>query len=497
MKALALQRLIGASALVLAVPCVARSQPQQSACKINDSSPFQVNGAKQYVSMAANSRKADEIPKHLANAIRVLTDSPEKINNEAGRQFMLVRTYSQWLSKDGASYVMKRGELGFTANRDAPHNLLLALDSAVNAIERMLPDCASTVRPYRAKFSSEIYNKSVAAMAADQNDSAVFYSKLALQVASTDPRPWNVLSAVYQKQNKMDSAVIAMDKVIALSGTDTTYNKVKQQSRYNLAVLRLQNAEQATGEAKNQDIKKARTLLEDYLKESPGEAAATQALGRAMRLSGDTAAVASVFAEMMKSPDKFTADQLFEAASNATAAGRDKDAVTLFEAGLKKNPNHRIALLNLSNVLFQMKDTERMAPVSDRLIAIDPNNPDTWRMHAGYWQLRQRAETDVPKKKAYGDSTLAAIKARDAVNPKISVFLAARTGNGFQVQGNISNESEKAASYTLKFELLDEAGAVVSAKDVAVGPIDAGASSSFTLKVEGAKIVAYRYAPVK
>ena len=134
-----------------------------------------------------------------------------------------------------------------------------------------------------------------------------------------------------------------------------------------------------------------------------------------------------------------TADQLFEAASNAAAAARDKDAVTLFSNGLKKNPNHRVALLNLSNVLFQMKDAEAMGAVTQRLISIDPNNPDTWRMHAGAWQLRQRAETDAAKKKAYGDSTLAAIKARDGVNPKISVFLASKAGNTFQVQGNLSN----------------------------------------------------------
>ncbi len=169
----------------------------------------------------------------------------------------------------------------------------------------------------------------------------------------------------------------------------------------------------------------------------------------------------------------------------------------LFETGLKKNPNHRFALLNLSNVLFQMKDTERMGPVSDRLISIDPNNPDTWRMHAGYWQLRQRAETDAAKKKAYGDSTLAAIKARDGVNPKITVFLAAASGGSFQVQGNLNNDSDKAASYTVTFELLDAAGAVVDTKDVAVGPVDAGSSTAFSLTVDNAAIVAYRYAPVK
>jgi tetratricopeptide (TPR) repeat protein len=216
-----------------------------------------------------------------------------------------------------------------------------------------------------------------------------------------------------------------------------------------------------------------------------------------MRLSGDTAAVASVFNEMVNSPDRFTADQLFEAGSNAAASARDKDAVTLFENGLKKNPYHRVALLNLSNVLFQMKDAERMGPVTRRLIEVDPNNPDTWRMHAGFWQLNQRAETDAAKKKVYGDSTLAAIKKRDETNPKVSVFLASKAGNSYQVQGNVNNDTDKSASYTIKFELLDETGATVTTKDVAVGPVDAGGSASFSLKVDGPKIIAYKYAPVK
>ena len=92
---------------------------------------------------------------------------------------------------------------------------------------------------------------------------------------------------------------------------------------------------------------------------------------------------------------------------------------------------------------------------------------------------------------------LSAIKARDGVNPKISIFAAAKAGNTYQIQGNLSNESDKAASYTLKFELLDETGAVVGTKDVAVGPVDASASAAFSLKVDGPKIVAYRYAPLK
>ncbi len=495
MKALRWTTLVGGAMLTLGVPVVVTAQ--DGSCKINDSSPYQVNGAKQYVLAAANSRRPDEVPKHLSNAIRVLTDNPEKINNEAGRQWMLVRTYSQYLQQEDASYVAKRGALGFSKEPQGDHNLLLALDSAASAVERLLPACHAQVQPYRQRFFTEIHNKFVAAINADQTDSAAFYAALEMQVAAADPRTWNDLSAVYQKQNKTDSAMIAMSRIIELSGSDTLFSRIKQQSRYNLAVILLTRAEDATGAAKDADLKTGRGLLEDYLKDSPGEAAATQALGRALRLSGDTAAVTAIFGDMVTSPEKFTDIQLFEAASNAAASAKDAEAIKLFENGLKKNPYHRVALLNLANELFQTKDTERMGPVTARLLEVDPNSPDSWRMRAGYWQLRQRAETEPAKKKAYGDSTLAAIAARDKVNPRITVFLASKTGDTYQVQGTLNNEGEAAGSWTIKFELLDDAGAVVGTKDVAVGPVDAGSSTTFSLKVEAPKAIAYRYAPVK
>ncbi len=495
MKALRWMTVVGGTTLTLAMPGVVTAQ--EGGCKINDSSPYQVNGAKQYVLAAANSRRPDEVPKHLSSAIRVLTDNPEKITNEAGRQWMLVRTYSQYLQQENAAYVATRGALGFTKDPQGSHNLLLALDSAASAVEQLLPLCHDQVQQYRQRFFSEIHNKFVAAINADQTDSAAFYAGLEMQVAAADPRTWNDLSAVYQKQNKPDSAMIAMSRIIDLAGSDTLFKRIKQQSRYNLAVILLTRAEEASAATKDADIKAGRGLLEDYLKDAPGEAAATQALGRALRLSGDTAAVTAIFGDMVSSPEKFTDVQLFEAASNATAAGKDADAVKLFENGLKKNPYHRVALLNLANVLFQLKNTEGMGPVTSRLLEVDPNSPDSWRMRAGYWQLRQRVETDAAKKKAFGDSTLAAIAARDKVNPRITVFLAAKAGDTYQVQGSLNNEGEAAGSWTVKFELLDETGAVVGTKDVAVGPVDGGSSTTFSLKVEAPKAIAYRYAPVK
>ena len=470
----------------------------QAACEINDSSPFQVNGAKQYIIAAANSRRADEVPKHLQNAIRVLTDDPSKIKNDAGRQWMLLRAYAQWLQRENSSYVMKRGDVGFTQNPAGSQNLLLALDSAATVIESMLPQCKEKVRPYRAQFLSEILNKSIAAMGAEQNDSASYFANLSLQVAGADPRPWNVLSAVYQKQNKTDSAMIAMEKVISLSGSDTLYAKVKQQSRYNLAVIKLTRAEaEAAGDKKDAEIKAARTLLESYLKDTPGDANAAQALGRAVRLSGDTAAVTAIFVDMVNAPDKFSADQQFEAASNAAATGHDADAAKLFESGLKKNPYHRVALLNYANVLFTLKDTERMGPVVVRLIEVDPNFDRGYRLMAGLWQLRARAESDAAKKKSANDSVLFYLDKQAKTNPRVDITLAQKSANSYSVQGTVNNEGSKTASWTMKLELLDVTGAVVASKDVSIGPVDAGGNTTFSVKLDAPNAVAFRYGPLK
>jgi len=483
------------SALVGALPVALSAQSGE--CKINDGSPYQVNGAKQYVISAAAAKRPDEVPKHLQNAVRVLTDNPERINNEIGRQYMLLRTYAQWLQQDGIPMTMKRGDLGFSQNPNGTHNLLLAVDSAANAVQKAMPQCTATVAQYRNKFLSEIMNKSIQALNADQPDSAAFYAQTSLMVASTDPRPWNVLTAVYSKKGLTDSSMISMAKVIELAGTDTAFAKVKQQSRYNLAVLMLQRADAADAKTKEQDIAAARGLLEAYLKDTPGDANAQQALGRVLRMSGDTTAVVALFKEMVDTPDKFTDVQLFEAASNAAASGQDVNAVKLFESGLKKNPYHRVALLNLANTLFGLKDTERMGPVVQRVMTLDPNYDTGWRLMAGYWQLRSRAETDAAKKKAWNDSTLFYLDRQSKTNPRVDITTAGKSGNSYELQGTLTNEGTATASYTIKFELLDASGTVVGTKDVAVGPVEAKSNSTFSVKVDAPKAVGFRYAPIK
>ncbi len=496
MQALMWIRVAGATVLTAMAPMAATAAAQE--CDINDRSPFQIVGARKYVLFAASPRTPDEIPRNLRNAIRVLTDSPEKIKNEPGRLFLLVRAYNQWLKQENAEFVMKRGDVGFTQNPSGSHNVLLSLDSAATALVAMMPHCSSTIRPFRDQFAVTLLNRAVEAFGAEQTDSAKYFSKLSLQIASTDPRPWNLLSAIYQREEKIDSAVLAMQKVIDLSGSDSAYAKVKQQSRYNMAIITLNGAEsEGDSTAQMAEIAKARALLESFLKDDPGEPDASQALARALRLAGDTTAVVGLLHEMVEAPDKFEADQLFEAGSNAAIGKRDEDATKLFESGLKKNPYHRLALLNFSSVLFAPATATRMTEIVTRLMLLDPNFAGGWRLMAGSFQLKARAETDPAKKKAYGDSTLVYLTKQDKTNPDVEVTLASKSGESYQLQGIVNNRGEASRSWTMHIEFLDTTGAVVATKDVAIGPVEANDQTSFSVKVNAPKAVAFRYAPLK
>jgi hypothetical protein len=60
----------------------------------------------------------------------------------------------------------------------------------------------------------------------------------------------------------------------------------------------------------------------------------------------------------------------------------------------------------------------------------------------------------------------------------------------------VENKGKEAKSYNLKFDFLNEKGETVVSKEVAVDGVEAGRSKSFRVEVEGAGILAFKYAPL-
>jgi tetratricopeptide (TPR) repeat protein len=243
------------------------------------------------------------------------------------------------------------------------------------------------------------------------------------------------------------------------------------------------------------------------LKEYPGDVRAQSAIARAQILSGDKESANKLFTDMSSNPDKYTDTQLFEAGVGAARADQNTAAASLFEAGLKKNPYSRDGLFNLGATLATAETWDKMPPVLSRLVDVDPENPDNYRLWALYYQGRakalkplaeKKADTD-PNAKAFqaaNDSLLKYFKRFQEATVKVQFSLFSHDGAKHVLSGLVENTSEAAKAYTLKFDFLDEGGKTVASKEIALAEIAAKGSKSFRLEVEGQGIVAFKYSPL-
>ena len=136
--------------LVLTLSAASAAAGAQEKCEINEGSPYQVNSAKIYLGKV-QSGKESEKEGHLKNAVKVLTENPERIKNELGRNWMLARAYYEWSQRPQfkGTLMGTRGQFGFTSNTSQPVDLVAAMDSALTAVEAAAPGCASRSRARR------------------------------------------------------------------------------------------------------------------------------------------------------------------------------------------------------------------------------------------------------------------------------------------------------------------------------------------------------------
>jgi tetratricopeptide (TPR) repeat protein len=481
--------------VVLGLGMAGTAGAQGDACKIDEGKPFQVSSAKMYIGKAASATgKEDERPKHLRNAVKVLTDSPEKINNQAGRNLLLSRVLLLWMNEQDA-LVVKRGHIGYTTNPEGSIDLLRALDTALTQVTTLMPSCVAQAEEIRRQPYSRLFNGAIEAFNAGQLDSAQKLTELALTLSPRSVNAYNMLGNIASRANREADAMTAMRKVVELSAGDTAFAKLRQTTMYNMAVLTANKAESAQGDERKRLATEAVAQFQGFLKEVPGDANGQQGLARSLQLSGNEAAVADIYKDMIANPAKFTDVQLFEAGVAASRAKQDSNAAILYEAGLAKNPYYRDALFNLANAYFGMKDHARMMPVVQRLVAVDPNSPQAWRLLAASYQLRSKDPKAA--KKTDMDSLLALIAKSDKLPYALSVTQFAHAGAKHTVTGTIENRGTAAATYAMTVEFVDKDGKVVASKDVSVGPVAPKASGEFTAEVEGAGIVAFRTTPIK
>ena len=480
--------------VVLAFTAASAAGAQNKGCKIEDGKPFQLASARIYLQKAVTGKAVDEKPKHLANSVKVLTENADRIGNPVGRNWLLGRTLIEWMNIRGPlNFAATRGELGFTDNPQAPLNILAAIDTAFTAVETNAPECADTTMRYRRPVWGRIINASQAALSNNQLDSAEYFANQSLHIFRRAPNAAYILANIATQRNDVPAQLRYFEQTIQMAGADTSYTKIRRQAMYNVAVLKASQAENAEGEQQKAHYREAAKLFEAYLKEDPGNSGASQGLARALTALGDSTAVLNIYADMLASPDKFSEVQLFEAAVGAYNAKKYPESAKLYEAGLAKNPYDRNALANSATTYFQMRDADKMSAVVDRLMDLDPSNPDNIRLKMAALQVRQRASTDEKLKRALGDSVLKYMELEKNAPVKVSVQQFTHSNARHTLTGAVENRSKAAATYKVDFEFLDKDGKVVARQTANVGPVNPSETKSFSLNVVQSGIMAYRY----
>jgi len=490
----------------------------QAKCEIDEKKPNQVKDASNALAKASLPiGKPEDKIKNITQAVSLLTKDEDKIiaANASGRAYVLGRALSLYADESmragrDSGLVVKRSAVGYATSPDGMVDLVAAADSAFDVVEAANAACKDDTEEWRRRMYAPLVNSAVNLYNQQQVDSAASLVRRSLTVYDgyrLSYIAYNILGNILQGRDSIDQAVAAFQKMADLQKGDTSLVDDRKNVMISVAQMIMAQGESLEGEAKAAKFGQASAYLEKYLAEFPDDAKATAALARAQIASGNSAAAEKVFGDMVSNPDKFTDGALFEAGVNAARADRPKDAAALFEAGLKKNPSSRDGLFNLVVTYQKLDQWDKVPPVLTRLIAIDPENPENYQLWALYYQNEAKSLKDAaskkpatsPEAKAYAaanDSLLKYFKRMSEAPVKVTFTLWSHDGTKHTVGGSVENLSDADKSYTLKFEFLDVAGNVVSSKEATVDAVGSKKSKSFRVEVEGAGIVAYRYAPL-
>jgi tetratricopeptide (TPR) repeat protein len=215
-------------------------------------------------------------------------------------------------------------------------------------------------------------------------------------------------------------------------------------------------------------------------------------------MQGDSAAMRALLAPLVASPGKYTDLTLLLAAELARSSGRSTDAIALYEGALAKNANIRDANYFLAFLYYEAKQADKMLPLTDRLITIDPSNGDNYLMKAYAYSLMVAAEKDAKKKGEYQrlQDSLSAEEAKLAAAHKVQIARFERRAQGAALGGAVENLAKVARPFTVTVEFMDAQGTVLETMTAEVPETAPGARGEFALEPTKPGIVAFRYRPL-
>jgi tetratricopeptide (TPR) repeat protein len=500
---------LACASAVVATP----ARAQADACTIDQNAPQFVGRAFFAVQKGIATLNNNGDPATDARtAVRLLTDpgARDRDKNPAGQAFTLGQAVALLLTESSAPVNGTRADFGFATDREQSADLYVLADSIFTLVETLAPQCAEQVSAWRQGPPwVGTMNKALAALSEGRLDTAETLARRALILDRNAPYAYVVLGGI-TRQRLADGA--AADKArlytearghlaraLEIAQNDTQYVDVVRSSRYELGEL----AAASIGDAPVADRPiRAREAAEHFkqyaaLAESDLQRAdALQKIAEVFEAVNDSASIRAVYGGVSSNPAGYGERSLLTAGILATRFGTPIEAGALYNAVLTSNPYHRDALRNLSLTLIKLNDYAGLLPITTRLTALDPNNPENWVFHAyAYAGMAERAPS-AAQRRAYTDSSTKYDRMASQMPVRVQFTEFSPGEAEARLRGTIENLGTTPQTYTLIVEMLDRSGNVVATEQAQVGPVEAKGTGEFTVTGKAAGIVAFRYKPL-
>jgi tetratricopeptide (TPR) repeat protein len=319
------------------------------------------------------------------------------------------------------------------------------------------------------------------------------------------PFIYNAFAQIAMKRNQTDEMFRQLDQAIELASRDTALVETARQLKTQYAGTLQETAMSETDVAKrNEMLARAARMYLAIGAEDPsskdGPAYYSASLDIAMLIQ-DQALIGEIINPMIEDPTPFPDLTLLLGAETSRMLNKNDNAMTLYKNALGKNPNIRDANYFLSYMLLEAKKPAETTALLERLVAIDPGNPDNLMMQT--MAVRQVAEGERDaRKKAELIRQVNAQMAREAAMPyRVQVTRFERRAEGAvwsgtvenRSSGTVENRSNAAKTYTIEVSFLDTEGNVLETQSVTTSSAAANESVSFEVTAVQPGIVAWKY----
>jgi tetratricopeptide (TPR) repeat protein len=421
-------------------------------------------------------------------------------DNPTARAYLRGEAYVLYLMQPNAQAVVPRSALGLTTNPTATIDLYAAADSAFSIVEKASPECVATVAQWRQqKPWLNALNGAINALNANKLDSAEMLAKRSLVLDRKAPYAYSVLGTIARQRKDYAAANEYWTQTITAAGTDTSYADVRDKTMYEIASASTERFDAASGAAKRTAAKDAEKAWQNYIAVADNDLLLADAIdnaSRAYNAAGDSSTVPSLYAPVLANPSKYGELTLVHAGVVATRNGRQPDAAKLFEAALQQNPQSRDAINNLAATYIQNNQFSKAFPLIDRLVAMDPSNPDNPLLYAFAYQGLYKGTKDKKLQKIYTDSLVYFNNKSENATAKLSVNEFSRRPTETVLSGTIENRGKTSQTYNLSIDLVDKSGNVVTTETATVGPVAPKSTGNFKITTAKGGIYGYRYKPL-